>query len=160
MNNFRDIASNIEAITREIKLAYNKGSEVGYEQGYKQGIADGNIADGTLEEKIKEAYENGLNDAWSATRKVVLTADDGGVIVTKINDIFNTNPYGVIKGFEPKEVIEKLKEENSYEAEWIIDYQRHRCRCTHCGFIQTRATKHCGECGYTMKNAKGNTNEA
>lgn len=160
MNNFKDIESNIEAITREIKLAYNKGSEVGYAQGYKQGIADGNIADGTLEKKIREAYENGLKDAWSATRKIVLNADDGGEIVTKIHDIFNTNPYGVIKGFEPKEVIEKLKEENTYEAEWIIDYQRHRCRCSHCGFIQTDATKHCGECGYTMKNAKGNTNEA
>jgi hypothetical protein len=123
MNNFRDIASNIEAITREIKLAYNKGSEVGYAQGYKQGIADGNIADGTLEKKIREAYENGLKDAWNATRKIILTADDGGMIVTKIHAIFNANPYGVIKGFEAKEVIEKLKEENSYvDIEKAIDF--------------------------------------
>lgn len=160
MDNIRDIETNIEVITREIKLAYNKGRDIGYAQGYKRGIADGNIADGTLEKKIKVAYENGLKDAWSATRKIILTADDGGVITTKIHDMFNTSPYGVIKGFEAKEVIEKLKEENSHEAEWIIDYQKFICTCAHCGFIETQPTKHCVACGYTMKNAKVNTNEA
>lgn len=44
--------------------------KLGYRDGYNKGISDGNINDGTFAQKVKEAYENGLNDAWEAARKL------------------------------------------------------------------------------------------
>lgn len=153
MEDFEIIKPNIKNIARELKEVYSKGADEGYTQGYAQGVKDGNIADGTLARKIREAYDNGLNDAWECARKMVMSESNGGYSITKMQKAFNNlTTYEIITTIDVKEAIDKL--EKADVAEWIIDYQKHRCRCSHCGFIQTDATKHFGECGYTMKNTK------
>lgn len=41
-----------------------------YEQGFKDGVKEGNINDGTFAEKVREAYQNGLHDAWELAQKI------------------------------------------------------------------------------------------
>ena len=84
--------------------------KLGYRDGYNKGIADGNINDGTFAQKVKEAYENGLNDAWECVRKItedkpmaewVTLCDFFGV---KRNDFFE-----IFKKYSVSEVIERME---------------------------------------------------
>ena len=76
----------------------------GYETGYKDGKKEG-------DEKLKEAYQNGLNDAWECARKLSLSSvDDGGLDETVIEKLFGCRAYYVVRDTSPSEAIAKIKE--------------------------------------------------
>jgi len=54
--------SELDGIIRDTKDKFM----VAYSKGYKAGIND----NGILGEKIKEAYQNGLNDAWEFAKQI------------------------------------------------------------------------------------------
>lgn len=69
-----------------------------------------------IEEKT---YEDGLNEAWAAAKKIVLRKEHGGLLCKDLERIFEREPeweveYSVFKNLTPQEVIAKLE---AYEAE-------------------------------------------
>lgn len=56
----------LDNIYKEFEKSYVEARS----EGYNEGFENGNISDGTFDEKIKEAYENGANDAWELAYKL------------------------------------------------------------------------------------------
>lgn len=100
---FRD--KSIESLVEVCKAARK--------EGYNAGLEDGNISDGTFDEKIKEAYENGANDAWGLAYKLEespLDFDDG----IERRDIWGyMDVEDIINQLTGAQALAKLKE---YEA--------------------------------------------
>ncbi len=89
-----------------------------YDKGYKDGIKDGNIDNGTFTKKIREAYNNGLNDAEKAVRRLVSMVEDGGLSGTVIETIFGTSQnYTILTNFSMPEIIEKIREYDNKKSE-------------------------------------------
>jgi len=92
-----------------------------YDQGYADGLADGNINSGLFADKVREAYNNGLEEAWEVARKILFDSSLPGDILTELcADSF----CGVILDCSVSEVIEKLKEyeEKQKQSEPNCDY--------------------------------------
>lgn len=89
----------------------NKAEEIMremYKLGYKDGISDGKI-------KIEEAYNNGLNAAWKAARKIVYPIEYGGIAAGGLRKMFGeVNTYDVLARYSAAEAIEKIKEYESH----------------------------------------------
>lgn len=69
-----------------------------------------------IEEKT---YEDGLNEAWAAAKKIVLGKEHGGLPCEDLGKIFTSEDgweteYSVLKNLTPQEAIAKLE---AYEAE-------------------------------------------
>ena len=78
-----------------------------YNQGYADGIADGNINSGLFADKVREAYNNGLEEAWEVARKILFDSSLPRDILTELGaDSFS----GVIHKCSASEVIKKIKE--------------------------------------------------
>lgn len=93
-----------------IKDAYNKG--------YKDGLKDGNINDGTFAAKIKEAYNNGLNDAEKAIKRVLNEPSRGGLYANELQEIFGAKGIvAVLLTYPVSEIIEKIREYDDEKAE-------------------------------------------
>lgn len=81
--------------------------EAAYDKGYKSGLNDGNINDGTFAAKIKEAYNNGLNDAWECAKKI---ATDTGLNYEELGEIFGyTSMDTILTRFSASEAIDRIK---------------------------------------------------
>ena len=83
-------------------------------EAYEKGVQD--TIDAPRTRAYKLGYENGLNDAWEAARKIVLDKEDGGLDGVAYCDTFG---YGkgfktVMKTFSASEAIEMMK---AYEHE-------------------------------------------
>lgn len=61
---------NVREALDNIYKEFEKSYEEARKEGYAAGFENGNINDGTFDEKIKEAYENGANDAWELAYKL------------------------------------------------------------------------------------------
>lgn len=61
---------NVREALDNIYKEFEKTYEEARKEGYNAGFENGNISDGTFDEKIKEAYENGANDAWELAYKL------------------------------------------------------------------------------------------
>lgn len=86
-----------------------------YDKGYKSGLKDGNINDETFAAKIKEAYNNGLNDAWECAKDI---ATDTGLNYKELEEIFGYTAMNTIFGnFSASEAITKIKEYEEKKAE-------------------------------------------
>lgn len=78
-----------------------------YNQGYSDGLADGNINSGLFADKVIEAYNNGLEDAWECARKLLFDSSLPRDILTELG----TDSFcGVIHKCSASEAIAKLKE--------------------------------------------------
>lgn len=88
-----------------------------YDRGYKDGISDGNISNGTFSKRIKEAYENGLNDAWECAKKIVLSTEEGGIPTDTLQRLFGFGWYNTIKNISAAYAIITLKERLNKEEE-------------------------------------------
>jgi hypothetical protein len=76
-----------------------------YKDGYNAGFG----------KKIDASYQEGLNDAWEAARKICLNDSDGGLTVTEIANIFDVSYYrDAMKKYSAHEAIEKIRQ---YEQE-------------------------------------------
>lgn len=106
---------NVREALDNIYKEFEKSYEEAKKEGYNAGLEDGNISGGTLDEKIKEAYENGANDAWECTRKIACTPEKGGYTWSVLEQIFNTRSLSnIINTYTASEAISKIKE---YEEE-------------------------------------------
>lgn len=87
----------MESIENHVKDVYN--------QGYSDGLADGNINSGLLADRVREAYNNGLDDAWECARKIFKSE------CATMKYIFHTAYYPeIILNNSPTEAIAKIKE--------------------------------------------------
>lgn len=95
---------NLDAVRNE---AYEKGV-----QDTKQHWVD---APRTCAYKL--GYENGLNDAWDAARKIPLNVNEGGLSANALTMMFgNKSIIQIFKEFSASEVTEKIRQ---YEQEEI-----------------------------------------
>lgn len=80
-----------------------------------------------IEEKT---YEDGLNEAWAAAKKIVLRKEHGGLPCEDLQKIFEREPeweveYSVFKNLTPQEVIAKLEaheEEKQIKVGDVVEY--------------------------------------
>jgi hypothetical protein len=97
----------LDGIKRQILDCINSA----YDKGYKNGLKDGNINDGTFAVKVKEAYDNGLNDAEKAVRRLVVSIAAGGLTPGEKQMIFGlSQDYVILTNFSMPEIIEKIRE--------------------------------------------------
>ena len=71
---FKALTAGVDGVFRDKSIdALVEVCRAARKEGYNAGFKNGNINDGTFDEKIKEAYENGANDAWGLVKD--LTGD-------------------------------------------------------------------------------------
>lgn len=71
---FKALTAGVDGVFRDKSIdALVEVCKAARKEGYNAGFEKGNIIDGTFDEKIKEAYENGANDAWELVKD--LTGD-------------------------------------------------------------------------------------
>lgn len=110
----------MDSIENHVKDVYN--------QGYSDGLADGNINSGLFADKVREAYNNGLKDAWECARKILFDSSLPRDILTELGaDTF----CGVIHKCSASEAIEKI---NEYE------------KCQDCKYAGNPPHAVCGVC--------------
>ena len=102
-----------------------------YNQGYSDGLADGNISSGLFADKVREAYNNGLEDAWECARKIFKSE------CATMKYIFHTAYYPeIILNNSPTEAIAKLKE---YEEQQKQTEEKTDKSCDDCRFADLQA---------------------
>ena len=63
------------------------------------------------EEKVSKTYEDGLEDAWKAARRICMGSDNGGLEISKMKKIFGSDSIDEILGtYSATEAIKKLEE--------------------------------------------------
>lgn len=126
----------MDSIENHVKDVYN--------QGYSDGLADGNINIGIFADRIREAYNNGLEDAWECARKLLFDSSLPRDILTELGaDSF----CGVIQKCSASEAIEKIKE---YEEQ----KKQSEKSCDNCRFADLTAYEFpCSACSesHTLK---------
>jgi hypothetical protein len=78
--------------------------EAAYDKGYKSGLKDGNINEGTFAAKVKEAYGNGLNDAWECAKKIYEFSGK------ELSEMFPKSEGIPFYSYSTSEAITKIKE--------------------------------------------------
>ena len=117
----------LEGLCRErnqeaVKNAYQRGYKACMQENdfdspctsceaYKRGLEDGKKSHGGLLADASSAeYQRRLDDTWAAAKKVVLCADEGGLSIEELNEIFDCcTIQQVFRKYTVSEVIEKLK---------------------------------------------------
>ena len=126
----------MESIEKHVRDVYN--------QGYFDGLDDGNINNGLFADKVREAYNNGLEDAWECARKLLFDSSLPRDILTELGaDSFS----GVIHKCSASEAIEKIKE---YEEQ----KKQSEKSCDNCRFADLTAYEFpCSACSesHTLK---------
>lgn len=94
-----------------VRADYQKQVDEAYQRGYDKGYADktNNIKVG--KELAKDIYQRGLDDAWEAARKIVLSPDEGGTSLTEWFAIFggNSSMQRIFRNYSADQAIAKLK---------------------------------------------------
>lgn len=84
------------------------------EEAFKNGY-DAACKDIDVKSKINAAYRKGLENAWEAARKIVLSREDGGLFgYEERKAVFGCGNYMALKMFLAPEAIEKIRQ---YEQE-------------------------------------------
>lgn len=97
--------------------------EVAYDKGYKSGLNDGNINDGTFAAKVKEAYNNGLNDAWECARRIYEMPCD------VVCELFPDSNDVIFADITASEAIEKIRK---YDEKKRLNERCDTCEYQHC----------------------------
>ena len=114
MKDYTAIIGLQDNVKAEIKFAYN--------EGYEQGIKDGNINDGTFAQKVKEAYQNGMDDAWEACRKMEYMLFNEPQFKECFGDI---DFYTVVTKKSASETLQKIREYEEKQTEKNCDNCAH-----------------------------------
>lgn len=108
-------AKSIDALVEVCKAARK--------EGYNAGFENGNISDGTFDEKVKEAYENGANDAWELVRKLIYGESEyeGAYSIKDSHAIFGKLGYlQILKTYTATEAIAKVKKYEEKQKEPVF----------------------------------------
>ena len=110
---FKALTTGIDGVFRDKSIdALVEVCKAARKEGYNAGIKDGNISNDTFAEKVKEAYENGANDAWECAKDLALK---GEYDQYKRFEIFgNTDVDNIFTLLTGAEALVKLKK---YEEE-------------------------------------------
>ena len=103
-------------VMSRIKDDVNYVADEAYNKGYKIGKL-------SCSSKIgEESYQRGLDDAWEAAKKVVLSPDEGG---TSLQDLFamfgNGSMQSVFRNYSASEAIAKQKAYEEKQKEDVYD---------------------------------------
>lgn len=80
------------------------------EDAFKNGY-DAACKDIDIKSKINAAYQKGLNDAWDAAKKIVLSREDGGLFEYDTRKaVFGCGNYMALKKYSASEAIEKIRQ--------------------------------------------------
>ena len=80
------------------------------EDAFKNGY-DAACKDIDVKSKTNAAYRKGLEDAWNAARKIVLSREDGGLFgYEERKAVFGCGNYMALKKFLAQEAIEKIRQ--------------------------------------------------
>lgn len=86
---------------------------------YQRGLEDGKKAFDLLDAERGSEYRRGLDDAWKAARKIVLSPDEGGTSLPTLFAIFGRGSMqDVFRNNSASEAISKLK---AYEKQKAVD---------------------------------------
>lgn len=129
-----------------------------YNQGYSDGLADGNINSGLFADKVREAYNNGLADAWECARKILF---DGSLPRDILTELGADSFCGVIHKCSASEAIEKIKE---YEERQKQTEEKTDKSCESCRFVDLKENEFpCSCCSkayglrWQLKDKEGDT---
>lgn len=86
-------------------------------EGYNAGFKNGNINDGTFDEKIKEAYENGANDAWECAKNLLKGEHDQYKRFEIFGNTDVDNIFTLLTGAEALVKLKKYEEEQKRAVE-------------------------------------------
>lgn len=109
-----------------IRADYQKQVDDAYQRGYDKGYADKTNSIEVCNKIVKdiqdEAYQRGLNEAWEAAKKIVLSPDEGG---TSLPDLFamfgNGSKQSVFRNYSASEAIAKQKAYEEKQKEDVYD---------------------------------------
>lgn len=98
-----------------LRADYHKQVDEAYQRGYNKGYADKTnnieVCNKIAKDIQNEAYQRGLDDAWEAAKKIILSPDEGG---TSLPDLFamfdNGSIISVFRNYSASEAIAKLKD--------------------------------------------------
>lgn len=94
---------------------YRRGEESGFQKGYAKREEELLADDSKSYDNLVPTYEDGLNEAWSAARKMTLDMHDGGVDTEVLSKLFDGESiYGIFQNYDIKEVIKRFTQ---YDAE-------------------------------------------
>ena len=128
---FKALTAGVDGVFRDKSIdALVEVCKAARKEGYNAGIKDGNISDDTFAEKVKEAYENGANDAWECAKDLALK---GEYDQYKRFEIFgNTdvdNIFTLLTGAEALVKLKKYEEEQKEPAFKVGDRVRATGEC-------------------------------
>lgn len=118
---FKALTAGVDGVFRDKSIdALVEVCRKARKEGYNAGLEDGNISGGTLDEKIKEAYENGANDAWDLAYKLEESPFDfcDGIERRDIWDYIDVED--IIKQLTGAQALAKLKEHESKMKEPVF----------------------------------------
>ena len=102
---FKALTAGVDGVFRDKSIeALVEVCRAARKEGYNAGFENGNISDGTFDEKIKEAYENGANDAWELAYKLEESPFDcyNGVEIKDIKQLTGAQALAKLKEHEAK----------------------------------------------------------
>lgn len=108
---------NVREALDNIYKEFEKTYEEARSEGYNEGFENGNIIDGTFDAKIKEAYENGANDAWKLAKDLTYSIKYeylkrleifGNTDVENILDLTGAQALADLKEYEAKQKVFKV----------------------------------------------------
>lgn len=94
-----------------------------YDRGYNKGYNNRKI-----EEEFEKSndYEQGLNDAWELTRKLIISDYDGAYSAKDMRDIWKHGGFlSILKDFTAQQALEKLKKYEEQKKEKIEKAEIH-----------------------------------
>ena len=99
-------------ILTQRKADMQKKLDDAYDRGYKKCLSEHEF---DMPCSICDDYERGLNDAWSAAKKINMEAVHGGYNTKTLEKVFGTpSNCTIMRKFSVKEAIQKI---NEYECE-------------------------------------------
>lgn len=116
---FKALTAGVDGVFRDKSIdALVEVCRAARKEGYNAGIKDGNISDDTFAEKVKEAYENGANDAWECAKDLALK---GKYDQYKRFEIFgNTDVDNIFTLLTGAEALVKLKKYEEEQKESVF----------------------------------------
>lgn len=111
-----------------------------YQQGYEDAKSElgKNIINLTHEER-DIAYQQGLEDAWEAARKLAVSSREGGLAAEIVTEIFDgLSYYMVLKDVSASEAIAKIKEYEQQKQDTIKVWDEVYSEIDDLRFIVTR----------------------
>ena len=100
-----------ELVRKDIMEQVDEAYQKGYDKGYADKTNNNEVCKMLAKDIQDEAYQRGLDDAWEAARKIVLSPDEGGTSLPDLFAMFGNGPMqAVFRNYSATQAIAKLKD--------------------------------------------------